>query len=211
MSRYESSRFVKNPQIMNQEVLKLACDKLGWKYQVRNSELLITDIKQDVQLHGEFALKVSGDKVTYNSYYLKNGKELVAELQSVFFPLNVEYAKKTVVSAFELKGFKFKKNYEFKPTTEEVDKFSMVGETKLPNEKTKRFEIQFSILNDGTVITDSNYLPDDVNDLAHKAMDEIETKFGNKRIMTKKPEYDKLIRELNRQKTDNKNINTIKH
>ena len=129
MSRYESSRFVKNPQIMNQEVLKLACDKLGWKYTVKNNELLITDIKQNVQLYGEFALKVSGDQVTYNSYYLHNGKELVAELQSVFFPLNVEYAKKTVISAFELKGFKFKKIYDFKPTTEEVDKFSMVGET----------------------------------------------------------------------------------
>jgi hypothetical protein len=196
---------------MNQKVLKLACDKLGWKYEIRNDELLITDTKQKEQLHGEFALKVSGDRVTYNSYYLKNGKELITELQSVFFPLNVEYAKQTVISAFEKKGFKFKKNYDFKPTAEEVDKFSMVGETKLPNEKTKRFEIQFSILNDGTVITDSNYLPDDVNDLAHKAMDEIEGKFGNKRVMTKKTEYDRMIRELNRQKTDNKNTNTLKY
>ena len=42
-------------------------------------------------------------------------------------------------------------------------------------------------------------------------MDEVETKFGNKRIMTKKPEYDKLIRELNRQKTDNKDMNTLKY
>jgi hypothetical protein len=210
MSRFESSRFVKNPQIMNREVLKLACEKLGWKYQIRNNELLINDINQNVQLYGEFALKVSGDQVIYNSYYLKNGKELIAELQSVFFPLNVEYAKKTVISAFEQKGFKFKKIYDFKPTIEEVDKFSMVGETKLPNEKTKRFEIQFSILNDGTVITDSNYLPDDVNELAHKAMDEVETNFGNKRVMTKKPEYDRLIRELNSQKVNNKNSNTLK-
>lgn len=211
MSRFESSRFVKNPQIMNQQVLKIACDKLGWKYEIRNNELLITDINQKEKLYGEFALKVSGDQVTYNSYYLKNGKELVAELQSTFFPLNVEYAKKTVISSFEEKGFTFKRLYDFKPTTEEVEKFCMVGYTKLPNEKEKRYEIQFSILNDGTVITDSNYLPDDVNDLAHKAMDEIETKFGHKRVMTKKPEYDRLIRELNRQKTDNKSTNTLKY
>jgi len=210
MSRFESSRFVKNPQIMNQQVLKIACDKLGWKYEIRNHELLITDIKQNVQLHGEYALKVSGDQVTYNSYYLKNGKELVAELQSVFFPLNVEYAKKTVISSFEQKGFIYKKLYDFKPTTEEVEKFCMVGYTKLPNEKEKRFEIQFSILYDGTVITDSNYLPDDVNELAHKAMDELESKFGNKRIMTKKPEYDKFIRE-HKKRIDNKNIDTLKY
>lgn len=210
MSRFESSRFVKNPQIMNQQVLKNACDKLGWKYEIRNNEFLITGVNQKEKLHGEFALKVSGDKVTYNSYYLHNGKELIKELQSVFFPLNVEYAKNTVVSAFELKGFKFKRNYDFKPTVEEVENFSMVGETKLPNEKSKRFEIQFSILNDGTVITDSNYLPDDVNDLAHKAMDEVETKFGNKRIMTKKPEYDRFIRELYQQKTETKNTNTLR-
>jgi hypothetical protein len=197
---------------MNQQVLKIACDKLGWKYEARNNELLITDIKQNVQLYGEFALKVSGDQVIYNSYYLKNGKELIEELQSVFFPLNVEYAKKTVISSFEQKGFTFKKLYDFKPTTEEVEKFCMVGYTKLSNEKEKRFEIQFSILNDGTVVTDSNYLPDDVNELAHKAMDDIESKFGNKRIMTKKPEYDKFIAKLNStNKVDHKNINTLKY
>jgi hypothetical protein len=209
MSRFESSRFVKNPQIMNQQVLKFACEKLGWKYKVINNELLITDIKQNVKLNGEFALKISGDQVTYNSYYLKNGKELVTELQSVFFPLNVEYAKKTVISSFEERGFTFKKLYDFKPTSEEVESFCMVGYTKLPYEREKRFEIQFSILKDGTVITDSNYLPDDVNELAHKSMDEIEGKFGNKRIMTKKPEYDKFIQDI-KQKSETKNINKIK-
>ena len=56
----------------------------------------------------------------------------------------------------------------------------------MEREETKRFEIEFSILTDGTVVSDSNYLPDDVNDMAHLAMDEIELLLGNKRVMTKK-------------------------
>ena len=32
MSRFESSRFVRNPQIMNANVLMAACETLGWKY-----------------------------------------------------------------------------------------------------------------------------------------------------------------------------------
>jgi len=210
MSRFETSKFVRNPQVMNQEVLKIACDRLGWTYKIVNNELLVTDIKQNVQLYGEFALKVTGDQVIYNSYYLKNGKELIKELQKTFFPLNVEYAKNTVISEFQLKGFTLKKLYDFKPTEEERERFCMVGITKLPNEKNKRFEVQFSVLKDGTVITDSNYLPDDVNDLAHKAMDEVERKFGNKRIMTKKPEYD-IFMKNRKTSIDNKDINKLKH
>ncbi|HPL05340.1 MAG TPA: hypothetical protein PLG05_09215 [Bacteroidales bacterium] len=210
MSRFETSKFIRNPQVMNQEVLKIACDRLGWTYKIVNNELLVTDIKQNVQLYGEFALKVTGDQVIYNSYYLKNGKELIKELQETFFPLNVEYAKNTVISEFQLKGFTLKKLYDFKPTEEERERFCMVGITKLPNEKNKRFEVQFSVLKDGTVITDSNYLPDDVNDLAHKAMDEVERKFGNKRIMTKKPEYD-IFMKNRKTSIDNKDINKLKH
>ncbi len=210
MSRFETSKFVRNPQVMNQEVLKIACEKLGWTYKIVNNELLVTDIKQNVQLHGEFALKVTGDKVVYNSYYLKNGQELIKELQETFFPLNVEYAKNTVISEFQLKGFTLKKLYDFKPTEEERERFCMVGITKLPNEKNKRFEVQFSVLKDGTVITDSNYLPDDVNDLAHKAMDEVENKFGNRRIMTKKPEYD-IFMKNRKTSLENKDINKLKH
>lgn len=208
MSRYESSRFVKNPQIMNQEVLKYACEKLGWKYTVKGNDLYITGIP-NVKLYGEFAMKVSDDQVTYNSYYLRNGRELVTELQNAFFPLNVEYAKKTIISSFQAKGFTLRKLYDFRPTEEVAEKFNMVGYTKIPNEKEKRYEIQFSVLSDGTVVTDSNYLPDDVNERAHSAMDDVEIKFGNKRIMTKKPEYDKFIRE-HRQKATGTSVQTIK-
>jgi hypothetical protein len=194
MSRYESSRFVKDPKIMNKEVLRQACDKLGWKYVEQGNDFLVTNLNRGEQLYGEYALKLHDGQVTYNSYYLSNGGQLVAELQSVFFPLNVEYAKNSVISSFSANGFTYKPDYHFKPDGEVAEQFFMVGFTKLPGEKEKRFEIGFKILKDGTVVTDSNYLPDDVNDLAHKSMDNLQTLFGRERVMTKKPEYDEFIR-----------------
>ena len=65
---------------------------------------------------------------------------------------------------------------------------------KDPAETEKRYEIVFSIFKDGSVVTDSNYLPDDVNALAHKSMDDLQKLFGNDRVMTKKPEYDIFMR-----------------
>ena len=58
-------------------------------------------------------MKISNGKVTYNSYYLKNGKELIKHLQSEFYILNVEYAKKTILTEFESQGFSLKKDYDF--------------------------------------------------------------------------------------------------
>lgn len=194
MSRYESSRFVKDPKIMNREVLRQACDKLGWKYFEKGNEFLVTNLNRGEQLYGEYALKLQEGQVTYNSYYLSNGGQLVAELQSVFFPLNVEYAKNSVISSFTANGFSYKPDYHFQPNEEVAEQFFMIGFTKLPGEKEKRYEIGFKILKDGTVVTDSNYLPDDVNNLAHKSMDNLQQLFGRERVMTKKPEYDAFIR-----------------
>ena len=39
MSRYESSKFIKDPKTMNQDALKQACETLGWKYKVENNVL----------------------------------------------------------------------------------------------------------------------------------------------------------------------------
>jgi uncharacterized protein YaaW (UPF0174 family) len=44
MSRFETSKFVRNASVMNQECLIEACQKLNWKYSQRDDELLITDI-----------------------------------------------------------------------------------------------------------------------------------------------------------------------
>ena len=52
MSRYESSKFVRDPKVMNKEVLAQACDKLGWKYVLKGDDLLITDLGGKEKLHG---------------------------------------------------------------------------------------------------------------------------------------------------------------
>jgi hypothetical protein len=62
----------------------------------------------------------------------------------------------------------------------------MVGRSKDKNETEPVGQIKFTILNDGTVVSDSNYLPADVNTLAHAAMDGIDLNFSSKRVMTKK-------------------------
>jgi len=208
MSRFESSKFLKSPSAMNQQVLKVACDTLGWQYKIVNDELIILDVGSQENLHGEFVLKVKGDQVIYNSYYIKNGQELVKELQSVFYPLNVNYSKQAVVQEFERNGFTLKRDWDFTKTAEVAEHFYMVGETKIEDEEIKRYEIEFSILTDGTVITDSNYLPDDVNDLAHLAMDEIENLLGNKRVMTKK---EIPVEYRNRVKSRTEEINKLKN
>jgi hypothetical protein len=208
MSRFESSKFLKSPSAMNHQVLRKACDNLGWKHKVVNDELIILNTGDEQNLHGEFVLKVKGDQVIYNSYYITNGQKLVKELQKVFYPLNVNYSKQSIIQEFEKNGFTFKRDLDFSKTDEIAEHFFMVGETKIENEETKRFEIEFSILIDGTVVTDSNYLPDDVNDMAHLAMDEIELLLGNKRVMTKK---EIPVEYRNRVKSRTSEINRIKN
>ena len=59
MSRYESSKFIKDPKTMNQDALKQACDTLGWKYKLENNVLYVTDAKQSSEMYGEYVLKVA--------------------------------------------------------------------------------------------------------------------------------------------------------
>ena len=188
MSRFESSRFVRNPQVMHVEILKSACDTLGWKYSVKGKELLVTDASQGTKLYGEYALKLNltTNEVTYNTYYMPNAIEKVEELQRQFYALNAAYAKKSLVQEFKKKGFTYKANARVTPTTEEVYSFFMVGRSKDKNEDEPVAQIKFVILKDGTIVTDSDYLPNDVNERAHDAMDVLEQLLGNKRIMTKK-------------------------
>lgn len=181
MSCFESSKFLKNPQVMNQEVLIKACNELGWKYEIRQNELIVLNANQKEDLRGEYLLKVKGDTVTYNSYYMKNAKEFVSELQGTFFKLNVVYAKETILKEFESVGFTFKRDYDFVASNEEVDRFYMVGYSKIENEDEKRTEIQFTILSDGTVVTDSNYIPEDIHKLADEAMLKLDSAFGTSR------------------------------
>ena len=112
MSRFESSRFVRNPQVMHVDVLKSACDTLGWTYSVKGNELLVTDANQGTKLYGEFALKLNltTNEVTYKTYYMPNAVQKVEELQNQFYALNAAYAKNSLVQEFKKKGFTYKAN-----------------------------------------------------------------------------------------------------
>lgn len=185
MSCFESSTFLKSPQVMNQEILKKACEKLGWKFEIKleqNKQVLyVYDANQKANLKGEFALKVIDNLVSYNSYYMKNGQELIKELESEFYGLNVIYAKETILREFQAVGFKFLPDLKFVATETEKEKFKMVATTRNPNEADKRTEIEFIIKFDGTIVTDSNYIPEDIHKLADKAMEAIDNSFGTKR------------------------------
>ncbi len=181
MSCFESSTFLKNPLVMNQEVLKKACDELGWKYVLQNGELIVTDVNQKENVRGEYVLKLSGNTVTYNNYYMKNGKELFSELQQHFFKFNIIYAQESILQEFQRVGFTFKKDYDFIPDLEISDQFYMIGYSKMEKETEKRTEIKFTILKDGTIITDSNYIPEDIHKLADEAMSKIDESFGSER------------------------------
>lgn len=181
MSCFESSKFLRNPQVLNQDVLKQSCDNLGWKYEIRNGDLVVTDANLSQDLHGEYLLKVSGSKVSYNTYYISDAGKYASQLQEQFYELNISYSKETILREFERAGFAFKRDYDFVPNEEEVDSFFMVGYSKLENEDEKRTEIRFTILSDGAVVSDSNYIPEDIHKLADEAMSRIDAAFGTER------------------------------
>lgn len=189
MSRFESSRFVRNNKIMNKDVLLSACDALGWTYKFDGDVLTVSDVKQQATLYGEFALRLNTktNEVVYNTFYLPDAPKKVQELQEQFYRINAEYARKSLIQEFKKKGFTYKSNDRFTPTTETLYSFFMIGRSKDKNEDEPVAQIKFEILHDGTIVTDSDYLPNDVNERAHDAMDVLEQLMGNKRVMTKKP------------------------
>jgi len=181
MSCFETSAFVKNPDVMNQEVLALACTKLGWKFSKTDQELIIYQLSANENLLGEYAMKIVGNKVTYNTYYIKNVKTKVNELQSLFYELNVKYAEESIVREFKNQGWSYKSNDKFKSNVDEKISFYMVGRSKLHEETEKVAQIKFTILKDGSIKTDSDYIPRDIHESADKAMLALESIMGSKR------------------------------
>ena len=203
MSRFESSRFARNPHVMNANVLKAACEALGWQYSIQNNILLVTEVGNGSNFFGEFALKLdmSSNEVTYNTYYMPNAQEKVEELKEKFQELNAEYSRNALISEFEKAGFTFRSNFTFVPTKEEKYSFYMEAKSYDPLEDEPFDSIKFTILNDGTIVTDSDYLPNDVNEKAHEAMDILEQHLGNKRVMTKKPVPAKYVSKMKPRRT----------
>ncbi len=208
MSRFESSRFVRNNNIMNKDVLISACDALGWTYKLEGDVLTISDVKQQATLYGEFALRLNTrtNEVVYNTFYLPNASQKVQELQEQFYRINAEYARKSLIQEFKKKGFTYKSNDRFTPTTETLYSFFMIGRSKDKNEDEPVAQIKFEIMRDGTIVTDSDYLPNDVNERAHAAMDVLEQLMGNKRVMTKKPVPSKYLHKMKPRRVNIQNI-----
>ena len=99
MSRFESSRFARNSNVMNVEVLKSACDSLEWKYTVSGSLLTIFDANQPQDMYGEYVLQLNlvTNQVSYNTYYTPDAITKVEELQNAFYKLNAEYARESLI------------------------------------------------------------------------------------------------------------------
>lgn len=210
MSRFESSRFTRNALVINPEVIKKACDKLGWSYQVKDNVLTVTNAKQSSNLWGEYALKLdmATNKVTYNTYYMPDAKEKVEELQKCFYEINAVYSREALIQEFLKKGFTYRTDLRFVPTGTEVFQFYMEGISEEIDEDEPIARIKFTILTDGTIVTNSDYLPNDVNERAHDAMDVLEKLLGNKRVMTKK---EVPARYLSKMKPRRTNESQIKH
>ena len=210
MSRFESSTFVRNAEAMNKDILVTACKELGWSYKICDNSVFVTDLGLQQKFYGEFAIKVENGKVTYNTYYLGNTEEYVDTLRNLYNNLNVEYSKKSVIEAFKAKGFTFKSISNFIPSEEIPYKFIMVGRSSDKNETEPIGEVMFSILKDGTIVSDSNYLPEDVNRRAHAAMDSIDENFQSKRVMVKKEIPLKYRSKVKRSTTSTQIINIKK-
>lgn len=200
MSRFETSKFVRNKQVMRLECVKEACNKLGWKYQLSENRLVVTDVGRGQNSWNENLIVIEGDQVTYNTYVLGGNRE-VQKLQDVYTEivneLNAEYSRQTVINAFKKNGFTYKSNEKFRANEIERFSFYMVGRSKDKEESEPVGQVKFTIMADGTVVSDSNYLPEDVNKRAHESMDIIDGDFNSKRVMTKKeipPKYrDKVV------------------
>lgn len=208
MSRFESSRLVRNNNIMNKDVLISACNALGWTYKLDGDVLTVSDVKQQATLYGEFALRLNTrtNEVVYNTFYLPNASQKVQELQEQFYRINAEYARKSLIQEFKKKGFTYKTNDRFTPTTETLYSFFMIGRSKDKNEDEPVAQIKFDIMHDGTIVTDSDYLPNDVNERAHDAMDVLEQLMGNKRVMTKKPVPSKYLKKMKPRRVNIQNV-----
>lgn len=141
-------------------------------------------------------LKIIGNTVQYNTYLrgrqqARNRADQLrakvteafeahqAEMQRQYNALQVQYAYEGILKHFKAAGFIKIPVRGFKATQEVPHKFDMKGHSKTePGETAK---IRFEILEDGTVITDSNYIPRDLHDKADAAMAHLEQLFGNQR------------------------------
>ncbi len=186
MSCFETSTFVKNAALLDLNIVKQACEKFHWQYTQTGSTLRVHHVGNNVNLHGEYALQVQGNQITYNRYYLRNGAELAQTLAQEVTLLNQQFVYESILTEFKKRGFTYLSDHKFKPTETEIRRFYMEGRSKIKNESEPITRIQFTIQADGTILTDSNYIPADVHEGADEAMEAIEHKMGCKRTIQPK-------------------------
>ncbi len=180
MSCFESSTFLRNPAIMRRFLLIDACRRLGWKYTMDKDDLIVYHTGPEKFLHGEIALIVKGDRVHYNAFHSEKGTELATALQKRFQELSVAYAVQTTLKAFEGTGFQIQTDWAFEENEDGARRFFMVAQSVLPGEESAT-SIHFSVLKNGTIVTDSNYIPHDVHKLADQAFYKIDQFYDARR------------------------------
>jgi hypothetical protein len=184
MSCFESSRFRRDFRTVTPRIMKLTCEKLGWQFiEIGVSRYVLTD-------NASF-FEVEQGTIRYNSEIQEDAVELftqvvndvVAAQRKKFLDLQIEYARRAVITHFEEKGFYYQSDNSFRPTSTEIDRFYMCAYTQLREEDSedRKTSILFTIMRDGSVVSDSNYIPEDVHEAADEAMEALEVSMGHKR------------------------------
>ena len=105
MSRFESTRFVRDPKVMNVDVLKSACDALGWTYTIADNDLVVTDV--------HFPNEKNGQEVADAGFRMINFIQEKRPEQPVIICSSVRYSAQGILGAV-LYSDKTDLRFEFK-------------------------------------------------------------------------------------------------
>ncbi len=183
MSCFESSTFRQNLTVMQHAPLLAALHDLNWTFQEEGEVIRVSGQRYSRVKHKDYWLfEVKNTEVTYKSRFFRGSRAKVGFLDREMSRLRVAYARMVVLRAY------FSRNFLLEPvnsiadgSSEVADRFNVVAYSLLKDETEKEVKIQFEIHKDGTVVSDSNYIPRDVHDLADEAMEEIDAAFGTER------------------------------
>lgn len=190
MSCFEQSVFKKNHAVLDIELLAQACENMGWQYIQKGNSFVVTSVPHGPNTSGEAVLTVTGNQVKWNNYYRRDGQELSSTLQqsyqNSYNAMQVQYALDAINKAFTSRGFTLLQDRNFAPGSEVKHRFWMKSRSKEASEKGVITKILFEVLNDGSVRTDSDYIPRDVHEWADAAMDELSRFLGVERKISPK-------------------------
>ena len=207
MSCFESSLFKRNQIIANAHFMAKACQKLGLSSEDLGPIVRIYDDKPQLLMiidYGRVFYNNNQDEDLIKALEAESTimmQEMLDEMQRreennrreiqqreeqkrirQLRLLNVEYARMSIVQIFEEKGFYHQPDNNFRPTVKEIDRFYMCAYTSMDEDPEDRItNIQFTILSNGSIVSDSNYIPEDVHEKADEAMESLEKAMGCQR------------------------------